>query len=368
MKKNLKSVLKQIGLEAAKHNLKVWAVGGFARERILGKDTYDIDICVEGDSTPLLKFCQKVYGADMTKFKDFGTARVHLSNGLKLDFVRCRKEVYTHPAALPKVFASNIKDDLLRRDFTCNALALSLLPQEFFKEYDFFACRHAVEQGYIKILHANSFIDDPTRLFRAVRFAARFNWKIEPETLKLFKSAVGQNAPALLSQKRISNEFIKILKEAAPYNALKLAAHCGLTDFIFKNLKFNRKVNLLKDYKERLAYLALLQGKNGENFISSLQFDRQDSCLALELLKFYGAKAASLKPLPAQSIKILKLFNPSLKPWQLKPLLLKAADVAAFGFKGPEIGLALKALAKAQYQGKVKTRKSALSFVKIFVK
>ena len=366
MKQSLKSVLKQIGDEAAKHNMKVWVVGGFVRDRILGKNTYDIDICAEGNPAPLLDFCQKNYGAQITKFKDFGTARVHLSNGLKLDFVSCRGEVYEYSAALPKVFASDIKDDLKRRDFTCNAVALSLLPHEFFKEYDFFAGRKAIEQGYIKILYAKSFIDDPTRLFRAVRFAARFAWKIENETLKLFKSAVKEKRPALLSKKRISNEFIKILKEAAPYNALKMAENLGLLHFVFKGLKFNRKINLLKDYKNRIAFLALLQGKSGEDFISALQFDRQDCTLALELLKFYAAKAAPLKPLCAEKLKILKLFNPSLKTWQLRPVLLKAADIEPLGFKGPQIGIILKSLSKAQYKGKVKNRKAAFCFVKTF--
>ena len=364
MKFALICVLKQIGKEAAKHNLKVWAVGGFARDRILGKHTYDIDICTEGDSAPLLKFCQKNYGAKITKFADFGTARAELSNGLKLDFVRCRKEVYSCPAALPKVSPSNLKDDLLRRDFTCNALALSILPDEFFKEYDLFESRPAIEKGYIKILHAKSFYDDPTRLFRAVRFAARFSWDIESETLKLFAAAVKQNMPALLSRKRISNELIKILKEPAPYRALKLAQKYGLTEFIFKNFKFNRKIDLLKDYKERLALLTLLQGSRAREFLSALQFDRQDCALALELLKFYQSKAAPFKALDKQMPKILKLFKPSLKPWQLKPLLLKAADIEPLGFKGPQIGLALKTLSKAQYKGRVKNKKSAFVFIK----
>ena len=118
-------LLKELGQVAAKHNLKIWAVGGFARDFVLHKETKDIDICIEGNTSPLINYCQKIKGASVQKFVNFGTARVTFKDGCTLDFVCCRKEIYPNPAVLPVVSKATIKEDLFRRDFTCNALALS---------------------------------------------------------------------------------------------------------------------------------------------------------------------------------------------------------------------------------------------------
>ena len=177
---------------------------------------------IEVKNKDLRNFCPKKHGTKSTRFETFGTARANLKSGLKLDFVRCRKEVYPKPASLPQVKPSILHDDLFRRDFTANAAALSLLPSEFFKDYDLFNAKKAIKKGYIQILHSKSFIDDPTRIFRAIRFAARFNWKIEKTTLALLKKAVKENYLLLLSRARLNNELVKILEDKKQLAALKM--------------------------------------------------------------------------------------------------------------------------------------------------
>ncbi len=105
MKQSHKRILKEIGLKAAGCGLKAWAVGGCARDLLIGKHTEDIDICVEGETSPLIEFCAEKYGAEVLRFNDFGTARVNLACGLKLDFVRCPK---CAPPALRKICSAGI--------------------------------------------------------------------------------------------------------------------------------------------------------------------------------------------------------------------------------------------------------------------
>ena len=364
MKKEYKFILQSIGREALRVNAKAWAVGGFARDRFIGKSTKDIDICVEGDIRALIDFCAKNYGAETKYFKAFGTARVNLACGLKLDFVRCRAELYPKPAALPKVRPGDLKGDLMRRDFTCNALALSIMPGEFFKEYDLFNSRRAISEGYIEILHDKSFEDDPTRLFRAARFSARFGWPLGKNTEKLFKKAVREKRVSLLSRQRIVNEFVKMLREKDSYKTLILADKYGLLDFVFKNLKYNAKLDIFKSVEEKLAWLSLMQGERGADFAASLLLPKETTALCFEVLKWREEKSAPAKALSKKAVKIIKLYKPAVEPFKLRPLLLKAGEAVQLGFKGAALGAALKKLAKAQYRGEIKNKKAAVSFLK----
>lgn len=169
-----KEVLLAIGAYAQKLGTKAWLVGGAVRDFYLKKETLDIDITFEGNVEPLANLCLRRWGGTKHKFTQFGTYRVELESGLKLDLVRARKETYPRPAALPVVEPSVIKDDLFRRDFTVNAWAVSIWPQDFAASFDPFSARQDIDAGLVRVLHDKSFLDDPTRLFRALRFAGRF--------------------------------------------------------------------------------------------------------------------------------------------------------------------------------------------------
>ena len=342
-------ILKEIGEFAETKKLPLWAVGGFVRDFYLGKKTYDIDICVEGKIDNLLSFCRKKYGAKITRFETFGTARVSLANGLKLDFVRCRKEVYPKPAALPQVKPSSLKEDLFRRDFTANAAALSLLPREFFKSYDFFEAEKAIKKGYIKILHDKSFIDDPTRIFRAIRFAARFNWDIEKNTLSLLKKAVKENYLLLLSRARLNHEFIKILEEKKPLAALKMLEKFDILKYYSENLKIPKNIEKLNALPERLALLAFYS--KDEILLKNLTLPRAIYMQAEEDFKLLKNQKTVNFELSTEQKKLLRLYYPKLKPCALKKCFIEGSWLKEQGISGAQIGQTLEIAAQNQFKG-----------------
>ncbi len=382
--KQILALLRKIGAHAEKCGFKAWAVGGFARDRILGRKTFDIDICAQNlsarkaDIKPLADFCSKL-GAQVKYFDEFGTARASFNGGLKIDFVLCRREVYPAAAALPIVEPAFLEDDLFRRDFTANALALSLQQNEFLQPYDYYNAQEAVKKGYIKILHGNSFIDDPTRILRALRFAARFDWPLEKNTEILLKEAVKSGALALLSRERLSAEVMKTLQEEYPSRIFKLFQKYGISDYIYKGLRYpacideiklgkktddeNKKNDIMAD---RLTLFALGQGSlaSAEEFLRSLKPSRDIFCRVYALCAFYYGGEAAQKPLSARQKKLLKIFNPSLNPCELKTAFLSGGALSALGASGPQIGILQKTLGRAQRRGVILSRAAAVKTAK----
>ena len=351
-------LLKELGQAAQKHNLKIWAVGGFARDFVLHKKTKDIDICIEGSTAPLINYCQETKGASVQKFNNFGTARVIFKDGFKLDFVCCRKEKYPKPAALPVVSIATIKEDLFRRDFTCNALALSLLPTEFFKVYDLYGALKDIKNKKVSVLHAKSFEDDPTRLYRALRFAARLNFKLSKETEQLFKTAVEKNYISLLSPVRKTNEILKFLEEAKPSKIFALIKKYKAQNLICKNFIIPKNIDKFKILEERLALLILTQ-KAPELFLNTLQMPKSNLELTRNLLKFYKAAQAPLKPLSKQEIKLIKTLTPKVNKLAYSPCFIDSKTLQVLGAKGAQINTVLTKIAKAQAAGKIKTKIAA---------
>ena len=146
----------------------VYLVGGAVRDLLLGRESFDVDLAVEGDA---IEFARGL-GGEVTAHGRFGTAVVRFPDGRQLDVVTCRRETYAAPAALPDVEAGTIEDDLARRDFTVNAMAASL-GSDFGRLVDPHGGRADLENETIRVLHQQSFVDDPTRIFRAVRYESR---------------------------------------------------------------------------------------------------------------------------------------------------------------------------------------------------
>ncbi len=355
-------LLKELGQVAAKHNLSIWAVGGFARDFVLHKKTKDIDICVENNTAPLINYCQKTKGANVKKFNNFGTARVTFKNGFKLDFVCCRKENYPRPAALPVVSKATIKEDLFRRDFTCNALALSLLPSEFFKVYDLYGALKDIKNKKISVLHAKSFEDDPTRLYRALRFAARLNFKLSKETENLFKTALQKNYISLLTPVRKTNEIIKFLQEQKPSKIFALIKKYKAQNLICPNFKVPKNIDKFKTLEERLALLILTQ-KEPQKFFNTLQMPKNNLVLASNLIKFYVQKQAPLKPLTKQEITLIKTLTPKINKFAYTPCFVDGKTLQSMGAKGKQISEILTKIAQAQFAGKIKTKRAAKTVV-----
>ena len=207
------TLLREVGIKAGSLGYRAYLVGGSVRDIILGRSHIDIDMTVEGDAIKLGKAIAKDVEAVMTAYKSFGTCTLIFKDGSKIDLATARRETYKRPGAMPTIKPSTLKEDLKRRDFTINAIAVSVMAKDFGQVYDFFDGAGDLKSGLIRIIHSKSFTDDPTRIFRARRFAARFGFKIEPRTDILMKKALINRALDTVSQGRIQKELMLISKE-----------------------------------------------------------------------------------------------------------------------------------------------------------
>jgi len=203
-------LLNKIAAEADRANIPIYIVGGFVRDLLLNRSSSDFDIVIEGDAIYFAKILVKVFGGRAVFHSRFGTAKWYLADDKQkiaskistdipiimddlpdhLDMITARTEFYDHPAALPTVESSSIKMDLHRRDFTINTLALRLDGEHYGKIFDYWGGLIDLENGKIRVLHTLSFVDDATRLLRAVRFEQRFDFTIEERTLALMTESL----------------------------------------------------------------------------------------------------------------------------------------------------------------------------------
>lgn len=274
---------KAAGLASAA-GLELYAVGGCARDWVLGRESADIDFLLSGDAEPVVAGMEKEYGGRHQKFTPFLTVRFFSAEGRRLDFARFRKETYPKPAALPEVSAAaSAEEDLKRRDFACNAMALRLNGPEAFTLADPYKGLEDIKAGLVRVLHEKSFEDDPTRVYRAARFCGRFGWKLEAGTEKLALASVKAGFPGLLSRERLRNELVKILREADPLPALELLRGLGALVFIHPELKFDSSVSLQHGPQARLAALASLLGPAGADFAAGLKLSKKETAELLRL-------------------------------------------------------------------------------------
>ena len=185
------TLLKEVAGVAATRHLPLYLVGGFVRDLLLGMPATDFDLVVEGDAIPLARALAVKYGGRVTAHVRFGTAQWFRpgSGHHALDFISTRSEIYKHPAALPTVSPGVLIDDLRRRDFTINTLALRLDGKHWGELCDELRGLDDLNLGLVRVLHPGSFMDDPTRIFRAVRYEQRYGFQIVPETLSLIPPA-----------------------------------------------------------------------------------------------------------------------------------------------------------------------------------
>ncbi len=249
--KRVRDVLNKIGEIGDELNFPVFMVGGIARDLFLGIKNYDLDIVVEGDG---IKFARELIGDSGGRIKShekFGTAIVILSDGFKIDVATARREFYEYPAAFPKVELSSIKKDLYRRDFTINAMAIQLNQKYFGKLIDFFGGQKDLSLGIIRVLYNLSFVEDPARIIRAIRFEQRYNFKMDRTTEDFLKKAIDDKLLSRLRKKRISEELILILKEENPLKSLKRMEELGALKYILPDVELNKetvkRLNKIKD-------------------------------------------------------------------------------------------------------------------------
>ena len=226
--------LKEIGIAADERGISAWLVGGMVRDLLLGRPSVDIDVVVEGHGIAFAGILAQRLGGKFLAHKRFGTAVIDLKENFKIDVVTARRETYVRPGVLPDVFPGQISDDLFRRDFTINAVAASLSATSLGEIRDDFDGIDDLEAGLIRIMHYRSFVDDPTRILRAIRYEKRFGFQIEPRTLSALKMACQEDAFKTITPVRYFNEFRRILEEKDPLPVLRrLRSLDGIRFFVF---------------------------------------------------------------------------------------------------------------------------------------
>jgi tRNA nucleotidyltransferase (CCA-adding enzyme) len=252
-------MLHGIGRVADEIEEPVYVVGGFVRDLFLYRANEDIDIVVEGDGiTFARKFAQKT-GARVHTHAKFGTAVVIFPDGFKIDVASARMEYYSFPAALPIVEMSSIKLDLFRRDFTVNTLAIQLNSNKFGILIDFFAAQKDIKEKMIHVLHNLSFVEDPTRVFRAIRFEQRFGFTIGKLTSGLITNAVKMDFFRRLSGKRVFAELRQLLEEENPTPAIVRLHEYDLLKVIHPSITLTKEMTaLFTGVKKVLAWYDLL--------------------------------------------------------------------------------------------------------------
>jgi len=247
----VRNVLDKIGKIGDRLNFPVFMVGGFVRDLFLGIKNYDLDIVVEGEGIKFARELGKDLGGRVRSHEKFGTAIVILADGFKIDVATARREFYEYPAAFPKVELSSIKKDLYRRDFTINAMAIQLNQKHFGKLIDFFGGQRDLRKGIVRVLYNLSFVEDPARIIRAIRFEQRYNFKMDRTTENFLKKAIDDKLLSRLRKKRITEELILILKEESPIKSLKRIEKLKALRYILPEVELNeetvKRLNKVKD-------------------------------------------------------------------------------------------------------------------------
>ena len=226
--------LSQLQAEAARRGLELYLVGGSVRDLLLGRPVLDLDLVLEGDAIHFGRAVQAHLGGTLTVHDKFRTATWQTPEGLSLDLITARRETYPAPASLPVVTSSTLADDLARRDFTINTLALRLSDGLLIDQYQ---AQADLRAGLIRVLHPLSFQDDPTRLYRAVRYATRYGFQIVPETRALVSGALP--FVQALSPERIRHELDLVLDEPNALQTLAELSELGLLRAVLDKLPWN---------------------------------------------------------------------------------------------------------------------------------
>lgn len=222
-----RDALTRIGGLAEEMGLRAHVVGGFVRDMLLGRPNLDIDVVVEGDGVAFGEAAGRTLGARVTTHRRFGTAVLVLSKEFHIDIASSRSEYYTRPGALPTVERSTLRQDLLRRDFTINAMAACLDASCLGAISDPFGGLDDLEDGTVRVLHGLSFVEDPTRVLRAARFEVRYHFRLEEQSADLAKEAMRMGLLAEVSGARIREELYDIVCESDPVAVLRRVDDLG---------------------------------------------------------------------------------------------------------------------------------------------
>lgn len=237
-------------------------VGGFVRDILLGAQSTDIDIAVEGSIDRVIQLVNERIDSEYIYYERFQTATLTLED-LKVDLITCRKESYDRDGALPNIVPGSFEDDIWRRDFSINAMAIEVSSNGVYTLCCPKLAEHDIDDGRIRILHDRSFYEDPTRIFRAIRYMCRLGFTLEDNTKAQLIEAIENGAPNIVSSDRVFTEICRDLSEDAAYDILLAYKEWNLDQFIAPHLDLPLK---LKDDLTMLDRLELRFIEDTENF------------------------------------------------------------------------------------------------------
>jgi tRNA nucleotidyltransferase/poly(A) polymerase len=252
-------IINVISQTAEEKNIKVYAVGGFVRDIILNRERNDLDILVIGSGPAFAEnVADKMGITNVSYFKNFGTAHFEYQ-GMNVEFVGARKESYDRNTRKPIVEDGTFEDDIARRDFTINSLAISLNKNEFGKLVDKYNGLADIRNKLIKtpLDPLKTFDDDPLRIMRAFRFASQLNFTVDESIIKASNKM--RSRLAIVSQERITDEFLKILESPKPSIGLKLLFDSGVLEIVFPEISIMAGVDQRKDFHHKDVFLHTLQ-------------------------------------------------------------------------------------------------------------
>ncbi|MFC1923853.1 CCA tRNA nucleotidyltransferase [Chloroflexota bacterium] len=276
------NMVRAAGELAGELRLGLYLVGGAVRDILLGRANFDLDMVVEGDAPKLASQLAQREGDEIVVHRRFGTAKLRRKK-VSFDFATARAETYAHPGALPTVRPGSIGDDLRRRDFTINAMAIHLDQDNFGKLVDPCGGENDIENRLIRILHKKSFTDDATRMLRAIRYEQRFDFQLETNTETLLHRDLAMLKT--ISGDRIRHELELILKEDLPERMLQRAGELGVLGEIHPSLQGNGHLREVFQQARSITrspaialYFSLMlyhhSQQEGEDFIARLRLPR----------------------------------------------------------------------------------------------
>lgn len=385
----LLKLVRDISTEADQMGQKAYLVGGVVRDLLLGYPNFDLDVVIEGDAMRLAQRVAEINQATLIKHPRFGTAKLSYANFI-IDLAVARRETYARPGALPTVTPSTISDDLFRRDFSINAMAISLVPGAYGELIDLYHGKDDLEDRLIRILYPQSFCDDATRILRAIRYEQRLQFRLESETAQLLERDIAMLDT--ISGDRIRHEVELILKERYPENIIRRLAEVGALQRINSHLKGNgwiaekfrearqlanpshlstlylclliyslnqeeleqllRRLNMPRKLAQILRDTILLKEK-----LHLLDKDQMKNSQVYYLLRQFDALAVQANAIGSESAVVrrrLELFLTELR--YVKPLLDGRALQALGIPPGAEMGKILEALRQARLDETIRTQ------------
>ena len=393
--RQLLELVKDISGQAAKRGQRVYLVGGVVRDLLLGYPNFDLDLVVEGDAVKLAQQVAETSQAKLLAHHRFGTAKLRYEN-FTLDLATARKETYAKPGALPAVTPGTLKDDLVRRDFSINAMAISLAANDYGELVDPYQGKSDLEHHLIRILHTGSFSDDATRILRAIRYEQRLCFELEAQTAQLLK----QDIPMLdtISGDRIRHELELIFKEKLPEFVIKRLGELGVLPRISPFLKgdgwivkkFDKARRLKKPTQLPSLYFCLViysfSERDIEQFLARLNISAKLSRAMRDTLRLKTSLPLLDKPAlkPSEIYYLLREYEPvaiqanaiasdekegtpslivhhHLQLFLTKLRYVRTAldgeELKRLGISaGPEMGKVLQILHKAKLDGEVRTK------------